>query len=949
MSHRCPHCQHQIGRPGDAPELEESVTSVECDHCGKSCPWPVAPSPPTNIAGISLGELLARGLNTVPPLDQERWEPPTPEQLSNLLPQYQIESFLGRGGMGAVYKGRQERLQRTVAVKILPHELADDPNFVARFEREARTLAKLDHPGIISVYDFGKTSEGHLYFVMEFVDGMDLHRLICGEGIDPARALEIISQVCDALQFAHSVGVVHRDIKPANILVTQDGRVKLADFGLARPLAADVGGRLTLSRVIMGTPDYMAPEQKKGQGDHRVDLYALGVMLYEMLCGKPPQGAWEPPSQRVCVDVRLDQVVIKAMQEEPELRYQQAMQVKSDVDTIRASSIEANPKDSDSNLPVNVSQSQGLFSPVIRTKLIVVASSLLLSLATMAFWLASSGKGKWEKSTDNKNVSGVIGSNEFSRPEYHTLISADFDGPSPFGEKKSETWETYRENGLYMVRRRESGSLWFAAAGSEAGSSTLIRIRARISNEGDYAKAAQTASWSLVCRSNERGSYKVEIRGDGFWRLHYTRFYETKGGSYQGGEYDSISPWQSSPGVLSAGQFNDVTVKAKGTRLAIVINEMQLGEFDHEGSKSGHHKLMFCSQGEALLECDYFELLEEVHPSVVINGTNSMVSPQQSGAPLKKAPNVAVIPESEIVDSLQIKYRFNKDSTAHVVGYVGASDTLDIPADINGRRVTAIADSAFQSNSQIREVTIAEGIENLGSFAFKLCSQLKDVKLPSTLKVIGPWAFDSCVNLNQPHLPGGVTRIAEGAFSNCPKIRTFEPPPALRFLERYAFQNCIEIQEVTIPESVERMEGGVFAGCLGIQEFQIVENHSNFAVVDGVIFDKSLSKLVHFPPGRAGSYVVTATTRVIGHRSFYGCSDLESITLPVRLKTIETQSFIQCNSLETVEIPASVDLVMDGAFSNCLRLKTVRITSPHTVVDPEQVEKLESKLILPSR
>jgi serine/threonine protein kinase len=502
MSRRCPHCQHQIGRPGDAPELEESVTSVECDHCGKSCPWPVAPSPPTNIAGISLGELLARGLNTVPPLDQERWEPPTPEQLSNLLPQYQIESFLGRGGMGAVYKGRQERLQRTVAVKILPHELADDPNFVARFEREARTLAKLDHPGIISVYDFGKTSEGHLYFVMEFVDGMDLHRLICGEGIDPARALVIISQVCDALQFAHSVGVVHRDIKPANILVTQDGRVKLADFGLARPLAADVGGRLTLSRVIMGTPDYMAPEQKKGQGDHRVDLYALGVMLYEMLCGKPPQGAWEPPSQRVCVDVRLDQVVIKAMQEEPELRYQQAMQVKSDVDTIRASSIKENTKDPDSTEQITPSQMQDLFSLAKRTKWIVVACCLMLSVGALAFWLASHGKVKGKLSESEAiPVKDDLPPPRSPKLTYQTVISESFDHSSPFGIKKFSNsysnWETSISGGFYVMRRAEGGGFGFGASASEAGESTIVRARARISNAEIYAEHAATAFWGI--------------------------------------------------------------------------------------------------------------------------------------------------------------------------------------------------------------------------------------------------------------------------------------------------------------------------------------------------------------------------------------------------------------------------------------------------------------------
>ena len=336
MKVQCPHCQAEL----ECLE-EHRGMKANCGSCGGKFIVPDAAAPTFPALGnLDAGELLARGLNSVPTPDPSDWEPPTPEELSRLLPQYQIEALIGRGGMGVVYKGRQERLGRAVAIKLLPAELAEDPNFVARFEREARTLAKLDHPGIIHVYDFGQTSEGHLYFVMEFVDGTDLHQMIRGPGLNPPQALEIISQVCDALQFAHSQGVVHRDIKPANILVTTNGRVKLADFGLARPLHAGTSGQLTLSRVVMGTPDYMAPEQKRGEGDHRVDLYALGVMLYEMLCGRTPQGAWQPPSQRVQVDVRLDSVVIKAMQEEPERRYQQACQVKSDVEAIRTSILE---------------------------------------------------------------------------------------------------------------------------------------------------------------------------------------------------------------------------------------------------------------------------------------------------------------------------------------------------------------------------------------------------------------------------------------------------------------------------------------------------------------------------------------------------------------------------------------------------------------------------------
>ncbi len=298
-------------------------------------PRPGTPAP--ELRGLDPGELLERGLQTVKAsAGAGGWEPPTPEELARLLPQYRIESLLGRGGMGAVYKGVQAALDRPVAIKLLPSELAADADFIARFQREARTLARLQHSGIVAVHDFGQTSAGHLYFVMEFVDGTDLQRILKGPGLKPEQVFELIAQICDALHYAHRQGVIHRDIKPANILLTQDGRAKVADFGLARPLTEESGG-LTMTNMVMGTPDYMAPEQRTGAGhpDHRADIFALGVMLYEMLTGQRPHGAFQPASQRVQVDVRIDQVVLKALQQEPDRRYQQASEMKTDVDRIR--------------------------------------------------------------------------------------------------------------------------------------------------------------------------------------------------------------------------------------------------------------------------------------------------------------------------------------------------------------------------------------------------------------------------------------------------------------------------------------------------------------------------------------------------------------------------------------------------------------------------------------
>lgn len=268
-----------------------------------------------------------------------KWVAPSAEEVARLLPQYHVEKTLGRGGMGAVYLGRQPTLRRPVAIKLLPSEMAADREFIARFEQEAQLLARLQHPSIVTVHDCGRTAEGHLYFVMEYVPGTNLREILRGPGLQPEQALLMVGDLCDALNAAHREGIVHRDIKPENVLVTKDGRVKLVDFGLARPPRNDQGTELTRSNMVMGTPEYMAPEQLKEPfgADHRADIFALGVMLYEMLTGQTPRGAFDPPSHKVEVDVRVDEVVLKAMRSEPERRYQMASEFKQDVDQIRAS------------------------------------------------------------------------------------------------------------------------------------------------------------------------------------------------------------------------------------------------------------------------------------------------------------------------------------------------------------------------------------------------------------------------------------------------------------------------------------------------------------------------------------------------------------------------------------------------------------------------------------
>jgi serine/threonine protein kinase/capsular polysaccharide biosynthesis protein len=262
--------------------------------------------------------------------------PPPVADIAKLFPQLEILEFIGKGGMGAVYKARQPNLDRLVALKILPPATAGDPGFAERFNREARALARLNHPNIVAVHDFGQAGALH-YLVMEFVDGGNLRQIEQAGRLTPEQALAIVPQICEALQFAHNEGIVHRDIKPENILLDKKGRVKLTDFGIAKFFGlATEQAPLTGARDIVGTPHYMAPEQieKPRTVDHRADIYSLGVVFYEMLTGELPLGKFAAPSRKVQMDVRLDEVVLQALEKEPELRYQQASQVKTAVETI---------------------------------------------------------------------------------------------------------------------------------------------------------------------------------------------------------------------------------------------------------------------------------------------------------------------------------------------------------------------------------------------------------------------------------------------------------------------------------------------------------------------------------------------------------------------------------------------------------------------------------------
>ena len=315
----------------NAPEANPNMEN-KCPVCG-------TPLPSGGLAGLCPACLLQQAAaETATAPEAPPFQAPSVAEVAALFPQLEIRSLLGKGGMGAVYMARQPALDRLVALKILPARPDAGLDFADRFNREARALAKLNHPNIVTVHEFGQVN-GLPYFIMEYVDGLNLRQLEQAGKLSPREALQIVPQICEALQFAHDAGIVHRDIKPDNILLDKRGRVKIADFGIAKLLGTPPDTAIPETQGAIGTPNYMAPEQieKPQSVDHRADIFSLGVVFYEMLTGELPLGKFAPPSsgpRGLRVDVRLDEVVLRALEKEPDRRYQHASQIKTAVDTI---------------------------------------------------------------------------------------------------------------------------------------------------------------------------------------------------------------------------------------------------------------------------------------------------------------------------------------------------------------------------------------------------------------------------------------------------------------------------------------------------------------------------------------------------------------------------------------------------------------------------------------
>lgn len=272
--------------------------------------------------------LLEVGLRPSAVAQGETGPPLSVEEVGAMLPAYEVQRLIGQGGMGSVFAAVQRDLQRPVAIKVLAPALAETPGLSPRFRHESRLMASLQHPGVVQVYEAGETAEGHLYYVMELVEGEDLASRLRRGCLPLEDAVPLISQVADALHAAHRLGIVHRDVKPANIFLSPDGPPRLGDFGLA--LTAEQAAealRLTRAGTTVGTLEYAAPEQLSRA--HPVspasDVFSLGVLTYEVLTGELPRGNFDPPSLRnPDVDAAFDSVVLRALQTDPARRHADA-------------------------------------------------------------------------------------------------------------------------------------------------------------------------------------------------------------------------------------------------------------------------------------------------------------------------------------------------------------------------------------------------------------------------------------------------------------------------------------------------------------------------------------------------------------------------------------------------------------------------------------------------
>ncbi|MCX6899825.1 MAG: protein kinase [Verrucomicrobia bacterium] len=437
--------------------------------------------------------------------------------------------------MGVVYKARQKNLNRIVALKLLAPERVGDPQFAERFTREAQALATLSHTNIVTVHDFGQAG-GFYYLLMEFVDGVNLRQAMKAARFTPEQALAIVPPVCEALQYAHEHGIAHRDIKPENLLLDKEGRVKIADFGIAKMLASNAGtpvregeearaGVPAPQSEAAGTPQYMAPEQKAHRAsDHRADIYSLGVVLYELLTGELPGKPIEPPSRKVQIDVRLDEVVLRALEKDPERRYQTAAEVKTQVETIASTppavgvpaSAGSQPPEGGTSTPANKPK-EAMSEPISqkpgnKTLLATIACVAALALVGVLWWALATGRLTAQAAIDARAKCAVA--MEDAVKDLDALKRRGLDKVNSRAEEKRQAAGVFlgkEEHAKAAAAYTEAARL-FASLNKES-----VEKAAKVAKRLDRARMiAQSSAAAPAFEVAARAARDLETRSDSF-------------------------------------------------------------------------------------------------------------------------------------------------------------------------------------------------------------------------------------------------------------------------------------------------------------------------------------------------------------------------------------------------------------------------------------------------
>jgi len=501
--------------------------------------------------------------------------PLPPEQIAPHFPQLEILECLGRGGMGVVYKARQKTLGRFVALKLLAPERVGDAQFAERFTREAQALAALSHPNIVTIYDFGQAG-GFYYLLMEFVDGLNLRQLLRTRKFTPEEALAIVPPLCDALQFAHDRGIIHRDIKPENLLLDKSGRVKVADFGIAKmlgpvnvsDLADGPAAPVNVTQAAIGTPGYSAPEQKTDpqRVDSRSDIYSLGVVFYELLTGELPGKRIEPPSTRmggIHIDVRLDEVVLRALEKAPELRFQQISEVRTMVETI-VHSPAAPP-------PPSRAASGSISHPVTGTAKTMKTTSakapIIISACVLLLLVAGITAFIFYLSDDTVRVRGI--------PKDWSVLRG--------------TPDQWNWNGSTITGHSTSGDS-VLASNDRYDDVTLSAMVSTTNREASFAIRMQDPDNGYIIIFGPEGTAAASWNGSHIWlikRIH--------------GEERMLAGFNRR-GLSEAGQFEKLTVIAKGKSFEVRLNNISIIKTNDAAYASGFLGLRI--YGDTKYPCD---------------------------------------------------------------------------------------------------------------------------------------------------------------------------------------------------------------------------------------------------------------------------------------------------------------------------------------------------------